>query len=650
MVRWSLMGEYLSLLIIGIIFIRYYCYEGSVVFSLKKKIFLGCLLSAAASIFLNILTVLTISNPGCIPLWLGILLNSGYFVVVGGACTLFALFMFLLTLEHVYDRHCMKMACTVLLVLFSLYLLAMVVNLFNGCLFYYDAVEQYQRGPLNRIVFLLPIMQLVFLGYCYIRNRSSVGTSMVYVMWTMPPIVLLLSLFQVFYPDFLLNGTISAFVSLILFLSFQTHTGDRDSLTGIRNRNSFMTELSLRVRSRQHIQILVVSLLSFSDVNLQHGHTLGDAVLYETARYLDQMFPQGHAFRTGNVTFAIMLPWLDDETAHQHLQQVRDRFRSPWVLGEVSCHLHCCIADLCYDGGDATAMEVVEQLEYTLEQAKEERGIVRFDETIRLQMRRKQEIIDIIRRSIQERRFRVWYQPIYCCHDDIFCSAEALLRLNDYEGKPIPPDVFIPLAEETGMIGELTWIVLEEICRLLSSGQVPGLKTVSLNLSMQQLLDPGLADRIQRYLTEYQLSPDCLKVEITERFLLHDALYAKRQLASLAAIGIQIYMDDFGTGYSNLSSVLDYPFAFIKLDRSLVIHVPEDHRAELMLRTLLTLFHSLGKRVVVEGVESKALADYLKHCGSDMIQGFYYAAPMAKEELIAFFSQKNHPENRKMDA
>ena len=161
MVRWSLMGEYLSLLIIGIIFIRYYCYEGSVVFSLKKKIFLGCLLSAAASIFLNILTVLTISNPGCIPLWLGILLNSGYFVVVGGACTLFALFMFLLTLEHVYDRHCMKMACTVLLVLFSLYLLAVVVNLFNGCLFYYDAAEQYQRGPLNRIVFLLPIMQKI---------------------------------------------------------------------------------------------------------------------------------------------------------------------------------------------------------------------------------------------------------------------------------------------------------------------------------------------------------------------------------------------------------------------------------------------------------------------------------------------------------
>ncbi|MCI7713422.1 MAG: GGDEF domain-containing protein, partial [Clostridiales bacterium] len=110
MIRWSLMGEYFSLILLGIIFIRYYCCEGRTVFSLKKKVFLFCLLSAAASIVLNIITVVTISNPGSIPLWLGVLLNSAYFIVVGGSCSLFALFMFLLTLEHVYDRHCIRMA------------------------------------------------------------------------------------------------------------------------------------------------------------------------------------------------------------------------------------------------------------------------------------------------------------------------------------------------------------------------------------------------------------------------------------------------------------------------------------------------------------------------------------------------------------
>ena len=180
--------------------------------------------------------------------------------------------------------------------------------------------------------------------------------------------------------------------------------------------------------------------------------------------------------------------------------------------------------------------------------------------------------------------------------------------------------------------------MLEDICRLLSSGKVPSLRTVSLNLSMQQLLDPDLAAHIKRYLDQYGVSPSRLKVEITARFLLHNARYAQRHLAALEAIGIDIYMDDFGTGYSNLSSVLDYPFTFIKLDRSLVLNVPGDQRAELMLRTLMTMFHSLGKRLIAEGVETESKATYLKQCGSDMIQGFYYSKPMPEERLTAFFN------------
>ena len=100
-------------------------------------------------------------------------------------------------------------------------------------------------------------------------------------------------------------------------------------------------------------------------------------------------------------------------------------------------------------------------------------------------------------------------------------------------------------------------------------------------------------------------------------------------------------MDDFGTGYSNLSSVLHYPFSFTKLDRSLTLNVPGDQRAELMLRTLMTMFHSLGKRLIAEGVETESQAAYLKQCGSDMIQGFYYAKPMPEKQLIRFFSEQN---------
>ena len=636
--RWLLMGEYFALLLLAIIFLRYYGYERHVVFTAKRKLYLLCLMSAAASTVFNIITVSAASKPGCIPLWLSMLLNSGYFLFTILACSLFALFLFRLTLEHVYEEHCMRRANVALAGLTAVFVLLIVVNLFTGILFYFDDAGRYCQGPLNRCVFLLPVTELVLLGACYVRNRASVSAPMIYVIRSLPPIVLSLTLLQLFYPELYLNGMLSSTVSLILFLSFQTHTSDRDSLTGIRNRNNFLAELSLRIAGHQPIQIVLVSLLSFSDINLQYGHAVGDALLYEVARYLEHLYPKGRAFRTSNMVFALVLPQSTAQQADEAIETVRARFREPWVLGDVSCYLPFCMADLCCGQREVPVDQIVEELEYTLALAKQQRGVVRYDEAICRQMQRKKELIALLKRSIQERRFQVWYQPIYCCHDDLFCSAEALLRLSDLDGKPVSPSVFIPLAEETGLIGELTWIVLEDICRLLSSGKVPSLRTVSLNLSMQQLLDPDLAAHIKRYLDQYGVSPSRLKVEITERFLLHNARYAQRQLAALEASGIDIYMDDFGTGYSNLSSVLDYPFTFIKLDRSLVLNVPGDQRAELMLRTLMTMFHSLGKRLIAEGVETESQAAYLKQCGSDMIQGFYYAKPMPEEQLTAFFN------------
>ena len=154
---------------------------------------------------------------------------------------------------------------------------------------------------------------------------------------------------------------------------------------------------------------------------------------------------------------------------------------------------------------------------------------------------------------------------------------------------------------------------------------------------MQQLSDPDLTEKFKSCLDIYQVSPSHLKVEITERLLLDDAAFARQQLLSLSALGIQIYMVDFGTGYSNLSSVLNYPFASIKLDRSLTRNILHDEQAVLMVRTRLLMFHNMGKTVVVEGVEQAETAQLLKECGADMIQGFYYARPIPEDRLIEFF-------------
>lgn len=149
-----------------------------------------------------------------------------------------------------------------------------------------------------------------------------------------------------------------------------------------------------------------------------------------------------------------------------------------------------------------------------------------------------------------------------------FSSAEALRRLRDYDGEPVSPSEFIPLAEETGLIDDLSWIVLEEICMLF--GQRRGkIDSVSINLSMQQFEDRNLSGRIHECLKRSGLSPDKLKIEVTERVLLQDMDYMKMIMEEMTGEGFGFYLDDFGTGYSNISCALSLPLEYTKLDRSL---------------------------------------------------------------------------------
>lgn len=644
--RWFLLAEFFSLLVLGIIFVRYYCYDWRVASNSRRKLFLYCLLSSCASIVLNILCVFTLSRPNVVPLWCNALLNTLYFLLSAVMCTLFAYFLMRLILGHVYDQRPLRLARRLLMTVALLFVILVVLTPFTGLLFYFDENGYYQRGPLNQIGYGFLFLDLLIVGVCYFRNRASVSMQMEYVMRSLPPLVLILTLLQLAYPEILLNGALSAVAALILFIAFQSHTNDRDSLTGVRSHNNFLTELSLRLGSQQPIHIITVSLLSLSEINLRHGHSVGDAVLYEAARYLDRYSSHGRAFRPGGVTFALVLPWVSSQQADRDLETIRARFQKPWVLGSLSCRSDFCMTDLCCGNApNTTAEQVMEWLEYAISLAREERGTVRFDQQVAARLQHKQELISLMRRAIEGRQFQVWYQPIYCCQEGRCRSAEALLRLKDQENALILPSSFIALAEETGMIEDLTWMALGEVCRLLSSETVPGLDAVSVNLSMQQLLNRNLVQHLLELLSPYGLSPSRLRLEITERFLLHDAQYARQQLGALQAAGFQIYMDDFGVGYSNLSSVLDHPLDCIKLDRSLIRRVPSDPHARIMVETLLTLFHKLGKPLVVEGVETAEQAAYLSARGADLIQGFYYARPMPQEDLAVFF-QKQEADRR----
>ena len=636
MIRWSLLSEYFALILIVVIMLFFY--DSRQVHSARRRLFWSCLRLSMASILLNIASVYTIENIDRFSVGLNMALNSAYFLVSVLMTTAIAYYLFQRLLEFVYDKHCLLRARIALGLVVGIYLVLLLWNFGSGVIFYFDQAGNYCRGPLNATGFLAPVVEIVLLMLCYARNRKSVGRAMVRIMWTVPPIVLLLVLYQVAYPEQLLNGTISALADLIIFISFQSSRIERDALTSINNRKSFVDELALRTAGRQHYQIILVALKQFARVNQVYGHSSGDAMLFQIAGALRQLSAGGRLFRYNSVEFLLLMPGSDETEGKARLEKVLDCMRREWPLGEHHVSVPFCAAELTYSGQDCTPEQIVSYLEYCVRLAKEDGcELVRFDGETAQRHRRREYLIQTMQAAVRDGRFQVWYQPVYHRDTGRFDSVEALIRLSDEHGHPISPGEFIPVAEENGMIDSLTWIVLEGVCRLLGSGTVPELKTVSINLSMQQFLRKDLAKRIEDMLQKYGVAPERLKLEITERVLADNGELVRQTMEEMGGRHLEFLLDDFGTGYSNFSSVLDLPFEAVKLDRSLMKGLIDDPRSRLMADTIIPFFHKLGQQVVAEGIESGEQAEMALRCGADRIQGFYYARPMPESELAEWY-------------
>ena len=598
MVMWSLAAELLGL-IIHIILILYY-HERRLVSNSRRKIYQVCLWISVLTILLNIVCVHMVTKPAVVSHGVNMLLNSLYFILCVLTCSVMAVYMFALTLEHVYDKN-----------------------------------QIYIRGPLNRIGYLVMAIEMLMLVLCYMRNRRSVSRPVVRLIRTMPVIAAICIVFQHIYKDLQLNGMFMAIVNMVIFISFQTRRSEVDSLTFIGNRNSFFEELSLRIASRQYFQVVLVCLKQFSLVNEKFSYKKGDEFLYNIARELDHILPGAKAFRFGNVEFAVLLPYATEEESTGSLKRIQERFEERWELGAVGSYIQAYFTDVIYRGQEWNATQIIEYLESGIHYAKKEPGgLRRFDIKLLEQLNRRKRILDIMETSIRQRRFKVWYQPVFNLKTNRFSSAEALLRLRDYDGEPVSPSEFIPLAEETGLIDDLSWIVLEEVCTLL--GQMRDkIDSISINLSMQQFEDRSLCARIHECLNRCGLNPDQLKIEVTERVLLQDMDYMKRMMEEMTGEGFGFYLDDFGTGYSNLSCALSLPFEYIKLDRSLLVRLPGDSKVQVFVRSMVETFHAMGQKIVAEGVEEEEQIELLRQFGVDCVQGYYYGKPMPEDEFRA---------------
>lgn len=636
MEKWSLSAEMIA--IIMVLMMLLFSHNKERIKTVRRTIFNVGLLLTLLSSTLNILCINSISNYWSLPRSFNILLNSMYFLVSVGMSTMMAVYFFDLFLEHVYDEKCTVRATIGTTICIGVYLIIFLANFRTGCLFYFDRQGNYHRGPLNKSGYFVMLAELTLVVICYFHNRASIEKKVINVVRAMPPIAILLWVFQFIYPEVLLNGFMGAVVYLIIFVNFQNINVERDGLTGLRNRKCFYNELMLRRKGKQEFQVILVSLQNFAMVNEHLGYRQGDEVLYCIAQWLDNCVKNGQAYRFGNVTFALLCPYNNEQKAQNLLDTIEERFKSPWEIGDLKCSVSACFGSMCCKKDEWDTTQTIEILTFMMERAKK-KGKVEFNAEIEHMFQQKKNLQLLLKNSIETKRFEVWYQPIYDCRNERFISAEALVRLKDYQGNWVSPAEFIPVAEENGMIEEIGWIVWEEVCAFLGKHPELPLVSVSVNMSVQQLVNPELITRLEESLKRNQVPIEKIGMEITERVVLSDESRMKHLMDEYAKKGVKFYMDDFGTGYSNFSSVMHLPFEVIKLDRSLINEVEHNKKDALVVQSMINLFHSMGFTVTSEGIESEAQRKLLCDMGVDYIQGFYYSKPMPAEQLTRFLKE-----------
>lgn len=243
----------------------------------------------------------------------------------------------------------------------------------------------------------------------------------------------------------------------------------------------------------------------------------------------------------------------------------------------------------------------------------------------------------LLERAIRERSFQIYYQPIYCVTTGRFATAEALVRLQDPDFGWVPPSLFIPEAEQSGAIVQVGSILLDKICAFLGESDLDalGLDYVEVNLSVDQCIRPQLADELLNLVERHNVNPARINLEITETSSAFSQEAIETNVRTLADAGITFSLDDYGTGYSNVTRALQLPFSLVKFDKSFADAL-DDPSAHEVLERSIRMMASIGKHVLIEGVETAEQAAELTSMGVDYIQGYYYARPMPEEDFVKF--------------
>jgi EAL domain-containing protein (putative c-di-GMP-specific phosphodiesterase class I) len=512
---------------------------------------------------------------------------------------------------------------------------------------YFDESLVYCRGVLHPLLYVVSYAEilggLLFYAFCGKRFNHYQKVS---VFWY-AVVNFAAQVFQIVFPQYVIGNFMTTLSLFFLFVAFENHAYYLFQTTMCYNRYAFITTIRRLQKKQIPYQLMALQMDYIRSSAVASRPSIVDQLTILLAERMDRAFP-GKVYVVSNERIAIIEENASPEWEQSARDLVQECFAEPFAVTQqektettrISPVIRTISITERFPNGYALLDYLSETENSTASALSDEDLDVALES-----MRREQKLLHLIDKALEDRTFKVFYQPILDVDSGTYRSAEALIRLRDSNGSFHNPEELIRVAEKNGRIDAVGLYVFEEVCRMIRDRDTRslGLHCIQVNLSPRQLRNPALADDLLQLLRMYGLSTDAINLEITETAEITRA--EREQVVSfmerMRAEGVAFSLDDYGSGFATIGTLLTYPVDLVKFDRDILWKAMSEPSAMTILETSLSAVRGIGKKAVVEGVETMEMEQMLRRNDCDYLQGFLFSRPLAEENFIRFIREHN---------
>ncbi len=519
---------------------------------------------------------------------------------------------------------------------------SLLFNPITHDMFYIDENFVYTRGDLFWVAYICAISYVGFGMYYIIKSRDLFRTSHFISMLVIYPLTLSAVAIQCLLPMCIVELFFTSVAVIIVAITIQRPEELVDMVTELGKHAAYADAMKKNFMNKKEVGIILINISNYTSVSSMLGYDQSSRLLKNIADKLTainkdmRLYAELYYLDRGG--FRVVVNKKNWDKLELAAQAINSELKKSMIISQLELNImaYVCVA---YCPADISDFKSLISFGSDLSSAVPYSGnVLKASEVIANRaFKLNNEIDNIIDDALANRKFSVYYQPIFSVEQGRFISAEALLRLKNEKFGFIPPDVFITAAEKSGAIHRIGDYVLEEVCHFISGDEFKelGLDYIEINLSVAQCMQSDLADKVLEIMNKYGVAPDKINLEITETAASYAQNVMMNNLEKLTQAGISFSLDDYGTGYSNIKSVASLPISIVKLDKTFVDE-EDNPRMWIVLQNTIKMLKDMDMSIVVEGVENAELAKKFADLNCEFIQGYYYSKPVPKSDFITF--------------